>query len=168
MGFREHAMGEFKAMGWLDEPVDDMQQLMMDQLLQMGELFASFGHSGYSASYAISCLTPLLKFEPLGPLTGEDWEWNLINDEMTGGVTTYQNNRCSHVFKQADRFDGQAYDINGKVFYEYYERELDEDEEGYPAIYRGKSHFTNSDSCVPITFPYYPVTEYIERQPEKE
>ena len=28
----------------------------------------------------------------------------------------YQNKRCSRIFKQEDRFDGQAYDVNGKVF----------------------------------------------------
>lgn len=160
MGIREHAMREFKAAGWLDQPIDEMQQAMMDHLLVMCDTFAAEQHSGFSANYAIACLSKLLKFEPLVPLTGEDWEWNNVSEES--GYECYQNNRCSHVFKQADRFDGQAYDINGKIFYEWV---------SYPDIDNGnpyKSYYTCSDSFVPITFPYTPKSEYVERKSEAE
>lgn len=166
MGYREHFMKEFRAAGWLKEPVDEMQQLMMDQLLEIGDLFASHGHSGFSASYSIDCLNKLLRFEPLVPLTGEDWEWNEVSEQS--GYECYQNNRCSTVFKQADRFDGQPYDINGKVFWEWYECELYEDEEGYPGITNVKTYYTSSDSFVPITFPYTPTTEYVFKESESE
>jgi hypothetical protein len=66
----------------------------------------------------------------------------------------FQNKRCSHVFKQADRFDGQAYDIDGIIFYDWYT-----DEEGN----KSKSYFTSADSRVPVTFPYVPTREYKER-----
>jgi len=99
-------------------------------------------------------------FEPLVPLTGEDWEWT----ETSEGV--FQNKRCSHVFKQADRFDGQAYDIDGIVFYEWHERDLDPDEPGYPGKTRFKSHYTSSESRVPVTFPYTPIKNYVERPSE--
>jgi hypothetical protein len=102
----------------------------------------------------------LAMFEPLIPLTGEDWEWT----EVSAGV--FQNKRCSRVFKQADRFDGQAYDIDARVFYEWNERELDPDEEGYPGKRRFKGHYTSRDSMVPVTFPYTPSTEYVERTSE--
>lgn len=100
-------------------------------------VFSSQGHSGMSAAITTSLVEKLMRYEPISPLTGEDSEWM----EVTTGV--FQNIRCNHIFKQADRFDGQAYDINGIVW---------RDEDGYC--------FTNGDSFVPITFPYTPTTEY--------
>lgn len=118
---------------------DEMQALMNTQLKDLILVFSTHGHSGFSAGYAISALEKLLRFKPLRPLTGEPDEWNEVSD----GV--FQNNRCSHVFKQADRFNGQAYDLDGKVFRE-----------------PSGACFTSKDSMVPITFPYTPTTEYID------
>lgn len=160
-----HAKTEFKAAGWLNEDgsfKDETQQLVCEQILELLELFSSHGHSGSSAPYAISLFNKLAKFEPIVPLTGEDWEWY----ECSDGV--FQNKRCSHVFKQADRFDGQAYDINGKVFYEEVERPLEEGEKGYPGTGKFKSYYTCSDSFVPIIFPYTPTIEYVERASNAE
>lgn len=157
----DHAKAEFRAAGWVDAEgkfKDEMQQMLCEGVIDLLKVFSDEGHSGSSAPYAIDMFAKLAKFEPLVPLTGEDWEWNEVGD----GV--FQNKRCSHVFKQADRFGGQAYDINGIVFYEWNERPLDDDEEGYPGTRRFKSHFTSRDSCVPITFPYTPTTEYQERK----
>lgn len=154
-----HALAEFRAAGWTDDEgkfKDEMQQAICEHVLKLLDVFADEGHSGSSAPYAIDLFKKLASFEPLVPLTGEDWEWIEVRD----GV--FQNKRCSHVFKQADCFDGQAYDINGIVFYEWNERELDPDEAGYPGMKRFKSHYTSRDSRVPITFPYTPKTEYKE------
>jgi hypothetical protein len=98
-------------------------------------LFASHGHSGRSAGYAISLITPLLKQEPVGPLRGTDDEWV----EVSNGL--FQNRRCSHVFKE----NGEAYDIDGKIF---------EEEDG--------CCYTNRESRVPVQFPYVPKREYIK------
>ena len=158
-----HALDEFRAAGWTDEGgnyKDEMQQAICEHVLKLLDVFADEGHSGSSAPYAIDVFKKLAMFEPLVPLTGEDWEWF----EPTTGV--FQNKRCSHVFKQADRFEGQAYDIQGIVFYDWYERPLDPDEAGYPGTYRGKSHYTCRESCVPVTFPYTPTSEYKERPSE--
>lgn len=158
-----HALAEFRAAGWTDADgnfKDDMQKAICDHVLKLLEVFSDEGHSGTTAPYAIDMFKKLAMFEPLVPLTGEDWEWSEVS---TGG---FQNKRCSRVFKRADRFDGQAYDIDGIVFYEWRERPLNEDEEGYPGTRRFKSHFTSRDSFVPITFPYTPKTEYVERAPE--
>jgi len=125
--------------------------------LKLLDVFSDEGHSGSSAPYAVQLFEKLAMFKPIVPLTGEDWEWH----EASEGV--FQNKRCSRVFKQADRFNGQAYDIDGIVFYEWSERDLDPDEEGYPGKRRFKSHYTSRDSMVPITFPYTPTTEYQER-----
>jgi hypothetical protein len=118
---------------------DEMQELMNQQLREMILVFGTHGHSGFSASYARQCLDKLLAYKPLRPLTGEDSEWNEV------GPGVFQNNRCSHVFKSADRFDGQAYDLDGRVFRE-----------------PSGSCYTNKDSLVPITFPYTPTTVYVD------
>jgi len=156
----KHAVMEFRAAGWTDETgayKDEMQAAICEHVLQLLTVFSDEGHSGSSAPYAVNLFKKLALFEPIVPLTGEDWEWH----EPTPGV--FQNKRCSHVFKQADRFNGQAYDINGIVFYEWHERELDEDDVGYPGTRKFKSHYTSKDSSVPITFPYTPTTEYVEK-----
>lgn len=155
-----HALTEFCAAGWTDADgnfKDEMQEAICNHVMKLLDVFANEGHSGSSAPYAIDVFKKLAMFEPLVPLTGEDWEWSEV------GEGTFQNKRCSHVFKQADRFGGQAYDINGIVFYEWHERQLEEDEKGYPGTRRFKSHYTSRDSFVPVTFPYTPKTEYQER-----
>ena len=154
-----HALAEFRAAGWTDDNgnyTDEMQEAMCKHVLKLLDVFSDEGHSGSSAPYAVQLFEKLAMFKPIVPLTGEDWEWH----EASEGV--FQNKRCSRVFKQADRFNGQAYDIDGIVFYEWAERPLDEDEKGYPGTHRFKSHFTSKKSMVPITFPYTPKTEYQE------
>lgn len=156
---QKHAREEFRAAGWINEKgdyIDEMQSAICKNVLDLIKVFSEQGHSGTTAPYTIDMFRKLAMFEPLVPLTGEDWEWH----EPSPGV--FQNKRCSHVFKQADRFDGQPYDIQGKVFYEWVERDLDPDEEGYPGKRRFKSSYTNSNSRVPITFPYTPKIEYVE------
>lgn len=148
---KNHALMEFRAAGWCDESGkfdDEMQEAICNHVLKLLEVFADEGHSGSSAPYAVNVFKTLAMFEPLVPLTGEDWEWNEVHD----GV--FQNKRCSHVFKQADRFDGQAYDIDGIIFYDWYTNNNGE---------KIKSYFTSKESCVPITFPYTPTKEYKER-----
>jgi hypothetical protein len=147
-----HALAEFRAAGWTNAEgqfKDEMQQAICEHVLKLIEVFANEGHSGSTAPYAIDMFKKLAMFEPLVPLTGEDWEWNEVGD----GV--FQNKRCSRVFKQADRFDGQAYDIDGIVFFDWHT----DPETGE----KSKSHYTDSNSRVPIMFPYTPKTEYKER-----
>jgi hypothetical protein len=154
---------EFKAAKWLDDEgkySDEMQEAICKHVLKLLDVFADEGHSGSSAPYAVNVFQKLAMFEPLVPLTGEDWEWTEV------GKGVFQNKRCGRVFKQADRFDGQAYDIDGIVFYEWHERDLDPDEPGYPGKTRFKSHYTSSESRVPVTFPYTPIKNYVERPSE--
>lgn len=119
---------------------DEMQALMNTQLKELVLVFSTHGHSGFSAAWARALLSKLLAYEPIGPLTGEPHEWVEV------GAGVFQNNRCGRVFKQADRFNGQAYDLDGIVW---------EEPDG--------SRFTNSESLVPVTFPYTPATEYRAR-----
>lgn len=142
MSLEQHALREFRAAGWMDKNgkfCDEMQQAICNNVLELINHLASQGHSGYSATYCIHMFEKLAKYEPLVPLSGDDDEWNEV------GPGVFQNNRCSRVFKQADRFDGQAYDIEGRVFRE-----------------PNGACYTSKDSLVPITFPYTPKTEYVE------
>lgn len=136
MALLEHAKHELSLIASEDEDVADEMQLEMNaHILEMVERFADAGHSGFSASYAVAVLEKLLRFEPLTPLTGEDEEWT----EVADGV--FQNKRCSHVFKE----NGEAYDIDGKIFRE-----------------PSGACFTSSESRVPVTFPYTPKREYVD------
>ena len=150
MSVLDHAERELDLMGLSDD--GDMNGAMRKHILHMIKEFAGEGHSGFSASYAIQVLEKLLRFEPITPLTGEDWEWNNVS-EMSG-ETLYQNARCGRVFKDKDG----AYDIDGKVFYEWYTDE----ETGE----KRKSHYTGLESRVPVTFPYTPTTVYEEKTAE--
>lgn len=116
-------------------------KMMHDHIIHMVEEFSKEGHSGFSASYALSILKKLLNWEPLTPLTGEPEEWNDVSE--ASGEPMWQNKRCSRVFKDDT---GRAYDIEGKVF-----------------TRKGEGGaFTNSDSRVEVAFPYTPKTEYVE------
>lgn len=108
----------------------DMNAAMRRDVLDLIFVFATQGHSGFSATFALAYFAHLAKFEPLSPLTGADDEWN----EVAPG--TWQNKRCSHVFKQAGT---GAYDLNGYVF---------EEPDG--------ARFTGTGSSKPIAFPYTP------------
>lgn len=147
----KHARMEFRAAGWTDDQGkfnDEMQEAICKHVLELLKVFSDEGHSGSTAPYTVNLFKQLAMFEPIVPLTGEDWEW------IDHGYCK-QNIRCSHVFKQADRFDGQAYDGEAIIFWDWYtDKETGE---------RFKSHFTNSESAQPITFPYTPKREYKER-----
>lgn len=122
-----------------DEEARDMQKHMNNDIIQIIQVFAEQGHSGFSASYAINLLQKLLRYEPITPLTGADDEWNKLDYEKD---IKYQNKRCSRVFKDGD---GKAYDSQGKIF----------SDDG------GKSWYVCGDSRVYIKFPYVPKTEKV-------
>jgi hypothetical protein len=161
--YEKHALMEFKAAGWTDENgnfKDEMQEMICRHVLALLDVFAGEGHSGSTAPYAINMFSRLAKFEPIAPLTGEDWEWHEVSERM--GSKYWQNKRASHVFKDEDG----AYDINGKVFWEWMP---DLDENG-PTGTAHKSYYTCRDSRVPVTFPYVvpEKPEYVYRQSDAE
>jgi hypothetical protein len=125
-----------------------MQALLNQGIEEMVLVFSTQGHSGMSAPYAINILNEVLRFKPLGPLTGEDSEWNEVSSGADPTDMKWQNRRCGHVFKRAD---GTAYDSEGRVF-----REPD------------GGCYTSLGSRVDITFPYTPKTEYVDRPAVEE
>ena len=150
-----HAMKELDLIGMTEDSPDEMNRMMRKHILHMMQEFANEGHSGFSASYAISILTKLLDFKPLTPLTGEDEEWHEVSERM--GSKCWQNKRASHVFKD----ETGAYDIDGKVFWEWAKSHNDD---GSLSGEAHKSYYTCRDSRVPVTFPYVvpekPIYEY--------
>lgn len=130
-----HAKHELALLG-SGEP-DEMSEAMNAHILKMVETFADEGHSGFSASYAVSVLEKLLRYEPLQPLTGEADEWNEI------GEGEYQNRRCSHVFKGPD---GRAYDSEAVIFRE-----------------PSGACYTSRESRRFVEFPYKPTRTYVDR-----
>lgn len=154
MSLTKFAENELDLIG-MTEDGDEMNAAMRKHILHMVKEFADEGHSGFSANYALGCLTKLLKFEPLSPLTGEDDEWNEIAEDQTIGGKLWQNRRCGRVFKDASG----AYDVDGKVFWEWRTRE-----DGT----RTKDYFTSRDSRTEVTFPYVPTTVYEEREPTND
>lgn len=148
MTLLSYAEKELDAIGMKADDIDGMNSAMRTHILHMVKEFGEEGHSGFSAAYAVSLLEKLLRYQPLGPLTGEDSEWNDVSEHSdTSDGKMYQNNRCSHVFKN----DLGAYDIDGKIFVEP----------------DGLS-YTNYESRTPVTFPYTPTREYVqvEKRPE--
>lgn len=133
-----HAWYELELAGYFDKD-SDYDGMLGTAVLELIETFAKQGHNGFSEVIVSNLFNKLSRYEILLPLSGKYWEWN----EVGSGV--FQNNRCSHVFKDANKFNGQAYDIDGKIFRE-----------------PGGSTYTSSESCVPITFPYYPKSEIVD------
>jgi len=152
--YEKHAWIEFRAAGWIDENNkfnDEMQELICKHVLKLLEVFDEEGHSGSSAPYAINLFEKLAKFEPVAPLTGEDWEWTDVSEYggRDNGIL-YQNKRCGHVFKDNEG----AYDMDGVIFWEWFtDKETGE---------KFKSYFTSRESRVSVTFPYTPKREYRE------
>ena len=138
--YLDHARMEMRA-AWADEngQYDDMQKMVVDAIEELLTTFAEQGHSGFSANYTLGVFDKLARFEPLTPLTGEDWEWRLLD---YGPDMKWQNKRDSRVFKRAD---GTAYFIDGRVFRE-----------------PNGACFTNGNSVVEIEFPCTPETEYVD------
>lgn len=135
-----HARIELEAMGYdLDDSEEGPNKWMVENVFDLLRVFSAQGHSGASAPYAVETFRKLALHEPLCPLNGELLEWVEV------GPGVFQNKRCSHVFKQADRFNGQAYDLDGRVFRE-----------------PNGACYTNADSRVPIVFPYTPTRIYVD------
>ena len=150
-----HAKREFLALGYkpIAECEEGPDKWVQQNVLELLGVFAEQGHSGFSAPWVISMFSKLANHEPLCPLTGEDHEWN-DTTEYGSSLTSFQNLRCSRVFKDGD---GRAYDIYGIVF------------EHAPGTKNEGSCFTGTfsvdgikySSRVDVVFPYTPVKKTV-------
>src|SRR3990167_8393513 len=92
----EHAKEEFKILGYkpLEEnPEDDPNKWIQENVLELLEVFSKQGHSGSSAPFCVDYFKRLAAFEPLSPIKCDDSEWVEV------GEGTFQNKRLSSVFK---------------------------------------------------------------------
>lgn len=133
MSYIKHAKREMRK--WLKSK-DKMSRQAAKDVIELLMCLSRQGHSGFSAPIVINLFAKLAKFEPLGPLTGRKNEWNKIGEDL------WQNNRCSHVFKNKT----ESYDIDGIIF-----------------VDPNGAHFTNSTkSRVKIKFPYVPTSKIVK------
>lgn len=139
-GYILHAKRELLAAGYdLDDKEEGPNKWMMENVFELLKIFCSQGHSGFSATYCIETFRTLALYEPLVPLKGDSSEWNQVGSEEE---PWYQNNRCSHVFKDAN---GTAYDGEGYIF---------RTQDG--------NCFTSNHSNKLVEFPYVPVRTYVD------
>jgi hypothetical protein len=133
------AEAELKLAGYdTNDPEDGPDRWLAEGTLELLKVFSDQGHSGMSAPYAVALFEKLALWKPIAPLTGEDDEWNEVSEG------TWQNRRNSAVFKK----DGQAYWMDGRVFWQWYTHPEIDDGEPH------KSHYTSRDSRVFIEFPW--------------
>ena len=123
----------------VNDPEDGPNRWLAEGTMQLMQVFVEQGHSGSSASLAVALFERLASWKPIAPLTGEEHEWNMVGERV------WQNRRNSSVFKKQN---GQAYWIEGRIFWSWYSA---------PDVYDGKpykSHYTGRDSRVNIYFPW--------------
>lgn len=140
MSMLEWAEQELRYAGYdVNDPEDGPNRWLAEGTLELLKVFADQGHSGSSAPYAVALFEKLAMWKPIAPLTGDDDEW------MEVGYDVWQNKRNSAVFKEED---GQAYWMDGRVFWEWATHpEIDD---GKPF----KSYYTSRGSRVNIEFPW--------------
>lgn len=102
MNLTEHAAAELAA---LKRTTPDAIILEFeDEIFALVQKFGDSGQSGGSAPYTsaaiTSAITKLLDWKPLGELTGDDDEWGDVSTMCL--EPTWQNKRCSAVFKRED------------------------------------------------------------------
>jgi len=94
----DHARFELELKGLMSEEGDFYGGMTGQAVMELIEVFSKQGHSGMSAGRVLSLFSKLARFEPIGPLTGKDEEWRLLDYSKK---VIYQNMRCSAVFKDA-------------------------------------------------------------------
>jgi hypothetical protein len=125
----------------INDPEDGPNRWLAEGTLELLKVFSEQGHSGSSAPYAVALFEKLAMWKPIAQLTGEDDEWN----EAYDNADTQQNKRNSAVFKEKN---GQAYWMDGRVFWEWYSAPDIDDGKPY------KSYYTGYGSRVNIEFPW--------------
>lgn len=100
MALVEHAIRELELAG--------VEEDVRPSIIKAVEAFASYGHSGGSASVCIPMLYELLQFHNLSPLTDDPDEWNNVTDfDPSSKLPLWQSRRRSEAFSH----DG------GKTYY---------------------------------------------------
>lgn len=111
-------------------------------------------YSGCSVTITKNVLNRLIDLKPLTPIDNREEDWNEVYIDEQEGITAYQNERCSGLFKYVYKCGKIRYsDIDRVVAYN-----IDNPTIGW---YNGLiSRIINE--MYPIIFPYYPSTTPIK------
>ena len=112
MGLIDHAKTELEIAGLFDKEGDFYEGMTGNAVMELIEIFSKQGHSGMSAPIVADIFKKLANYEPLGPITGKDEEWNDVSN-LIDGRTLFQNKRCSALFKEGK--DEQPYYIDAII-----------------------------------------------------
>lgn len=113
MGLIDHAKTELEIAGMFGKEGDFYEGETGKAVMELIEAFSKQGHSGMSAPIVADIFRRLANYEPLGPITGKDQEWNEVGRDSGNGRELYQNKRCSGLFKEGK--EGQAYYIDAII-----------------------------------------------------
>lgn len=138
---RERKMNETPDGEW------DYGAACYESALKAYESLLGDGHSGFSISITKSILNRLIDGLPLTPLTGDDDEWYKKLDACN--KISYQNKRCSQVFKYIDKDTGKI-SYNDMYRFEF----VNDDNPDVAYRDRFATHILNE--MFPITMPYAP------------
>ena len=143
---KEYAKNELMKAGLTEK--QDEKTCIADNVLELIDVFSKQGHSGSSARTVLDLFYKIASYQPILPLTGSDDEWVEIAEGL------WQNRICSSVFKDEKLYNGQAYDIDGRLF----------------SKDNGKTWYRpGREGDLLITFPYIPGNpEYIIIPPDEE
>ena len=145
----EHAKREFLKLGYkpIEECENDPDKWIQENVLELLGVFSKQGHSGSSAPYVINMFKKLANFDPIAPIMCTDDEWNNVGDD------TFQNNRCSAVFKKGK--DGKPYYIDAIIW-------RNQNGSGYTgSSFNSKKERILSRQYIKI--PFQPKSFYIDR-----
>lgn len=109
------------------------------------------GHTGLSASITRTVVDRLITMKPLTELTGDDDEWT---ETHRNEYVSYQNNRCSSVFKKVHP--------DGSITYSDVDRIRCIDVNTNCSFYSGSVADVVDRVLPPITMPYLPRTSPIK------
>jgi len=139
VNFLEFAKSEIEKMGLFSEEGDFYGGMTGEVLMELCVVLARQRYSGMSTSLIGYLFQRLANGHPLSPLTGEESEWQEVEDGK------YQNKRCPSVFK--DGKTGQAYQVDRYIFV---------DGQGTAYITRDSRQYIES-------FPYEPETVVVRK-----
>lgn len=97
MSLIEHANRELTLAGLFDED-SDYDGMLGKSALELIEVFAKQGHSGYSAMLTRDLFSKLSNFENLTEITNDPEEWNDVSE--ISGRPMWQNRRNFGLFSE--------------------------------------------------------------------
>lgn len=92
-----HAQYELDKAGLFDAD-SDYEGATGKAVLELIEVFANQGHSGFSAEMVIGLFSQVARFKALTPLTDDPEEW--IDRSEISGTPLWQNKRAPNMFSR--------------------------------------------------------------------